>query len=147
MRKDIINRKSDVLSWVLQGETKTYMCEQLKCKPDTLNSYLNEWGVEYKGNQFGKGLLKSKKPLEDILTNKVSFSDFVQLKKRLIYMGIIEDKCDECSLIEWNGKPITLELEHINGDNKDNSLDNIRLLCPNCHSQTPTFRKKKSSLK
>ena len=51
-------------------------------------------------------------------------------------------KCDECSIIEWNKKPITLELEHIDGNNRNNSLDNLRLLCPNCHSQTLTFRGK-----
>ena len=46
----------------------------------------------------------------------------------------------ECELTEWREQLITLELDHINGDNKDNSLDNLRLLCPNCHSQTPTYR-------
>lgn len=51
-------------------------------------------------------------------------------------------KCDECSISEWHSKPITLELEHIDGNNRNNSLDNLRLLCPNCHSQTSTFRGK-----
>lgn len=51
-------------------------------------------------------------------------------------------KCDECNISDWNSKPITLELEHVDGNNRNNSLDNLRLLCPNCHSQTLTFRGK-----
>lgn len=49
-------------------------------------------------------------------------------------------KCEECEIDSWNGKSIVLELDHINGDSNDNSLENVRLLCPNCHSQTHTFR-------
>jgi len=55
----------------------------------------------------------------------------------------MEDKCVECGIgNEYNGKPITLELDHINGDNLDNKLENLRILCPNCHSQTPTYKSK-----
>lgn len=98
----------------------------------------------YKTNQSGKGLLKSKVLLEDIITNKVKFSTG-QLKKRLLYDGILEYKCVKCANEgEWMGEAISLELDHINGDNNDNRLENLRILCPNCHSQTPTFRNKKS---
>lgn len=97
----------------------------------------------YNTNQSGKGLLKSKVLLEDIITNKVKFSTG-QLKKRLLYDGILENKCVKCDNEgEWMGEPISLELDHINGDNDDNRLENLRILCPNCHSQTPTFRNKK----
>lgn len=50
--------------------------------------------------------------------------------------------CHECELTEWRGKELSLELEHINGKSKDNRIENLKLLCPNCHSQTPTFRGK-----
>ena len=48
-------------------------------------------------------------------------------------------KCEECGLTEWLGNPINLEIHHEDGDRLNNSLDNLRLLCPNCHSYTPNF--------
>ena len=97
----------------------------------------------YNTNQSGKGTLKSKVPLEDIITNKVTFSTG-QLKKRLLYENILDYKCVKCgNRGEWGGEVLILELDHINGDNNDNRLKNLRMLCPNCHSQTPTFRNKK----
>ena len=66
------------------------------------------------------------------------------IKKRLIEER--GHKCENCDLSTWMEKQIPLELEHISGDRLDNSRDNLRLLCPNCHAQTPTWRRKKSSL-
>jgi Zn finger protein HypA/HybF involved in hydrogenase expression len=63
------------------------------------------------------------------------------LKTRILKDSLLSHKCSECDLgSEWNGKPIVLELDHVNGVNNDNRLENLRFLCPNCHSQTPTFR-------
>lgn len=50
-------------------------------------------------------------------------------------------RCECCGLTEWLGKPITIELEHTDGDRKNNTRENLKLLCPNCHSQTPTWRR------
>lgn len=62
------------------------------------------------------------------------------LKKRIIKEGLLEQKCSLCKMEPfWNGKTLTLQLDHINGDNTDNKIENLRLLCPNCHSQTETF--------
>lgn len=49
-------------------------------------------------------------------------------------------KCEVCNISEWNGSKIVLELDHIDGDSKNNSPSNFRLICPNCHSQTPTYK-------
>lgn len=62
------------------------------------------------------------------------------LKRRLLRGGYVEEYCAECSLESmWHGKPLSLQVDHINGDNYDCRLENLRLLCPNCHTQTSTF--------
>lgn len=93
----------------------------------------------YNPNQSGKGIIKSKLTLEDILIK--GDKKVKGLRVRLIKEGVFEDICNECGLTEWNGKPITLELHHNNGDNTDNRIENLSILCPNCHAQTPSFRK------
>jgi hypothetical protein len=55
------------------------------------------------------------------------------------YLKLVPYECRECGISEWNGKPLTLQLDHIDGDRTNNTLDNLRLLCPNCHSQTETW--------
>lgn len=65
------------------------------------------------------------------------------VRLKLIKEKIKEHKCECCNLKEWNGKPIPLELDHINGDNKDNRLENLRILCCNCHAQTDNWRGRK----
>jgi transposase-like protein len=61
------------------------------------------------------------------------------LKQRLIRSGLKENRCERCGIEEWRGEPLSMALHHINGDGLDNRLENISMLCPNCHSQTPNF--------
>lgn len=70
-----------------------------------------------------------------------------RIKRLMVEHFDVELRCSECGLAdEWNDKPITLQLDHINGKNSDNRLENLRLLCPNCHSQTPTYSGRKNRL-
>jgi hypothetical protein len=61
------------------------------------------------------------------------------LKKRLLNEGLKKNKCEQCGISEWLGKPLSMQLHHVNGDGTDNRLENIIFLCPNCHSQTDTY--------
>jgi DNA-binding CsgD family transcriptional regulator len=61
------------------------------------------------------------------------------LKQRLFDAGLKERRCETCGLVDWLGMPLALSLHHVNGDRHDNRLENLSILCPNCHSQTDTF--------
>jgi hypothetical protein len=61
------------------------------------------------------------------------------IKSRLVDAGIFTNACSNCGLTEWQGKPLSIQLDHINGNPTDNRIENLRMLCPNCHSQTETF--------
>jgi ParB-like chromosome segregation protein Spo0J len=61
------------------------------------------------------------------------------LKMRLFKAGLKERRCERCGITEWQGKPLNMQLHHINGDGHDNRLENLELLCANCHSQTDTY--------
>lgn len=100
--------------------------QELKCSTKHFNGHANN-------------SIKNKKPLCEILIKNSNYFSINTLKKRLLKEGLIEYKCDCCGLTEWLDKPISLQLDHINGDNTDHRLENLRLLCPNCHSQTSTY--------
>jgi 5-methylcytosine-specific restriction endonuclease McrA len=69
-------------------------------------------------------------------------------RKRILKYKLFPYKCAICGNIgEWFGLPLTLQIDHINGDHTDNSLENLRFLCPNCHSQTVTFAGKNKTIK
>lgn len=72
------------------------------------------------------------------------FDDLTKIQKKRIVLHEQDGKCLWCNLSEWLDKPMTFELDHVDGNNENNTRVNLRVLCPNCHSQTPTWRKAKS---
>ncbi len=70
-----------------------------------------------------------------------------EIKRRLFKAGMLKNECYICHITDWRGEPITLQLDHINGKPTDNRLENLRILCPNCHAQTPTYAGRNSRFK
>lgn len=116
----------------------------------TLYSRLKEDGIDYSHIKLGIGFNKGRKfirdkiPLEKILIEASNY-DRSRLKKRLFEENLLKNQCSECGLgTEWNNKKISLQIDHINGIANDNRIENLRILCPNCHSQTDNFAGKKN---
>ena len=82
------------------------------------------------------------KPIEMYFNNQIPITSY-KLKNRLLREHIKQRKCEVCGNECWLNKPIPLELHHINGNNKDNNLSNLLLLCPNCHALTENYRNRK----
>lgn len=134
MRNDILMRKEEILQWIEQKQSKAYICKQLKCKPETLNSYLEKMNIQYAGNQGGKGIKNSPTYKTALEYSQSSFVKSYVLKQKLIRDGIKEDKCEICGVSIWQGVKLPLELHHKDNDHFNNDLDNLQILCPNCHS-------------
>jgi 5-methylcytosine-specific restriction endonuclease McrA len=99
----------------------------------------------YEPNQGRKGKPRPEEsnykfPLSEVLEGKHPVVQTWKLKNRMLREGLIENKCDACGIKDsWQGKPIAIHMDHINGIHNDHRLENLQMLCPNCHSQTSTY--------
>lgn len=120
------------------------------CNSITVKKRVQEENIDvshFKGKNWSKGTIQTEEQknyrytLDELLVNNKDYKPQNQkLKKRLIIEKKLEDKCSVCNQKpKWNGKKLVLQLDHINGDPYDNRLENLRVICPNCHSQTDTF--------
>lgn len=134
MRTDILERKEDILRWISENQSKAFMCRELQCKQDTLNSYLKKMGINYSGNQSGKGIKSDPKYKTAEEYAKGNFVKGFLLRDKLVRDGLKEYKCEICGISEWQGVKLTLQLHHKDRNHFNNDLSNLQILCPNCHS-------------
>lgn len=113
----------------------------------TLKKRLDEDAISYNHIKLGihsnKGrflVTQNKIPLSEILVEYSSYTNRYRLKIRLFAANLLQNQCYMCGQFPtWNDKPLSLQLDHINGISNDNRLSNLRILCPHCHSQTENF--------
>jgi hypothetical protein len=126
------------------------MCRKLGARPSggnykIVHNAIDEYQLDvshFRGQGWNVGLKfkpKTSRDLSEILVKGSTFQSF-KLKKRLFDSGLKEKRCESCGLSEWQGKPIPLELHHANGDTNDNRIENLQILCPNCHALTENYR-------
>ena len=116
---------------------------------DTVKRKINELHLDVShmtGKAWNQGVrytpLRESQPLSEILIEHSTFVNANHLRERLLKEGIKQHRCECCGNTEWLGQPIALELHHINAIRDDQRLENLRLLCPNCHALTDNYRGK-----
>ena len=131
--------ESNSLSDILRKQGKAVSGSSLRILKNDLDIYKIDYYFLNKINYINS---KTLKPLEEILVNNSNYSSS-KLKTRLIQNNIKKDICEICGQGNmWNNNKLVLQLDHINGNHYDNRLENLRVVCPNCHTQTDTFGSK-----
>ena len=110
----------------------------------TVKKYVKQFNLDishFLPTNVGKNIIR--------LADEEVFCVNTQIDKSTVrkrFLKVIDYKCSECGIFEWNGKPLILEMDHIDGNRNNHTLNNLRLLCPNCHSQTNTFGSKNKNI-
>lgn len=132
------------------------ICRKLNIRPTggnykTIKSKIKMWNLDishFTGQAWNQGerfrKFKKEYTLEEILIENSPYCSSYHLKIKLFKNNLKTNCCERCKLVSWNELPIPTELNHINGINTDNRLENLEILCPNCHAQTSNYRRKNS---
>lgn len=136
----------------INGSNNLMCCKSSNSCPS--NKKKNSTGVKNSGRDYVKTYKNISQESKDnmawsrgkvltdnavIFTENSTYSNEM-VKQRIVKNDLLEYKCVKCGINRWCGETIVLDLDHINGNNRDNRLTNLRYLCPNCHSQTDTFK-------
>jgi|SRR6476620_4878551 len=110
-------------------------------------NYCLKIGIDYTVPRQGGKRVLPKAGLAEIFKENSTFAPS-HMKRRVIKDGLVPYVCGECgNKGEWNSKPLVLQIDHVNGINTDNRIENLRFLCPNCHTQTKTYSSKRLNKK
>lgn len=143
-RSDIDSRKEEITFWLQAGVPRAEVARRLDCRYLTLKDRIDKWGLSHLKNQSRKGISHpgERKSFFELAKNPLIRG--YKLKLKLFEEGLKEKRCESCFLTEWLGKPIPLELDHIDGNHYNHELSNFRILCPNCHALTDNYKVKNS---
>tara|TARA_R110000868_G_scaffold322391_9_gene583326 strand:+ start:4578 stop:5006 length:429 start_codon:yes stop_codon:yes gene_type:complete len=131
---------ADIIKHAIESKSVSQLLLKLKLRPVggnyiNIKRHLQRLDVDTK-HWTGQGWSKDQR-----LKDWSKYTKAKNFKKHLV--KIKGHSCEECKITEWNKKQLTLELDHVDGNRTNNNLENLKLLCPNCHSQTRTWRNRK----
>jgi hypothetical protein len=150
MSRKIKVTDEQIVEAAMTSQSATSAAAKLGIKYETYRVHAKRLNV-YFTNKSGKGITKPKEEgfgkisLQEILEGKHPQYQSNKLRIRLFTEKIKQEECELCGITEWFGKKLSFELDHKDGDRYNHNLKNLQILCPNCHSQTDTFRGKNKS--
>lgn len=155
-KEEVKKYSKEKLNEIIKKSTSyAEVLKRLEMKPSggnqqTLKKYILKHGINishFLHQAWKRGKTSNNKvDIEEYLSNKRPIYSH-PLKLKLIKEGYFDHKCYKCNLTEWQGEKIPIQLHHIDGNSSNNNLDNLIILCPNCHALTDTFCGKNTSLK
>lgn len=130
--------------WLRLLEIPTRGCNYrtLKSKASIYNIDTSHFNYEYARTHNGKRILKNRTN-DEIFTDSTPIKQSSVKKEYIIRILNNQSKCEQCNITSWNGKELVFQLHHKDGNHKNNTLENLILLCPNCHTQTDNYANKK----